>query len=279
MRTIGKKQNNDGTSMLHGPSGLAICRGQVIVGDTDFGTIRLMVYNVADGELDRILPTPDGMMSPAGMCVALTQSGATLLVADDMAHCIFVVPLDGNDPAAVRTIGKFGCRDAQFERPVDVATTLGGELVVADFGNSRVQILDVESGSLLLMIEVGYFVCSVAVDSEGNIVVLTPKCLLVYSGLHSMEAGTLLHERQFGLKLSFSAEGGLAIDAATGTIAAVDRAEGSSCVLFCEAAENTLLWQYPAGERLARAKVSHDPIPIGNGRSQGVATGFLPTLD
>jgi DNA-binding beta-propeller fold protein YncE len=245
---LGLRVDMIGDKELRGPSGLAVCRGQVIVGDSDFGTIRLLVFNLSDGELDRAIPTPPGMLSPSGMCVTL--DGATLLVADDMAHTVFVIPLDANDTTAVRTVGCFGTGDSQFERPVHLAMTPTGELVVADHTHSCIQLIDLQAGHTIRKIDVEYFVNGVAVDSEGNIVVLTPKELLVYSGLAAgtETAGTILHEHLFEkkrkategepasvLKLYQSAEGGLAIDAVTGAIGVADGITTHGTVSICEA--------------------------------------------
>ena len=93
----------------------------------------------------------EGLLKPRGL--AITQDGH-LIVAESDAHCISVFDcISGNK---IRSFGKHGSGQMQFNRPVGLALTQDGHIVVADHYNHRLQVLTVE----------GVFVF--AVGSEGS---------------------------------------------------------------------------------------------------------------
>jgi DNA-binding beta-propeller fold protein YncE len=180
---------------------------------------RISEFNQADGAFVRVLDTP-GLEYPRGMC--LSPDETTLAVACGMlSNCIKVIRVD--DSKAPGTIGGVeGAGDGQFNWPVDVRYTPDGQqLVVADFRNERVQMLDLD-GSFVSKMPLGARAYAVAVDAVGNIIAATKKHMKVFS-----PEGTLLHDRLGGLEIvGEAAGGGLAIDPASGRIAVGDMEVG-----------------------------------------------------
>ena len=133
--------------------------------------------------------------------------------------CIKLISVDGS--VAPRTIGgEQGSGDGQLHWPCDVRFTPDGQqLVVADYGNHRVQCLALD-GSFVREIPLGATLHAVAVDAAGNIIAATPNHVNVFS-----PEGTLLHDRLGGLEMG-AALGGLAIDPSSGRIAVGDRRVG-----------------------------------------------------
>jgi DNA-binding beta-propeller fold protein YncE len=125
--------------------------------------------------------------------------------------------VDGSE--APRTIGgeEGGGGDGQFNYPCNVCFTPDGQqLVVADNGNSRVQVLALD-GTFVHKMELGALVYAVAVDAAGNIIATTVNHVKVFS-----PEGTLLHDRLGGLRMNETAWDGLAVDPSTGRIAVGD---------------------------------------------------------
>jgi DNA-binding beta-propeller fold protein YncE len=163
------------------PAGIALGeQGEVYVADAEMGMVVRMnrkgkgIALIGKGELRR----------PVG--VAFDAATRLLYVADTYGHDIKVFDIDGR---LLRTIGRRGDQAGEFNYPTYIALSKG-KLYVTDTVNTRVQVLDADSGKPELIIgeqglNVGNLVRpkGVAVDSEGNIYVVESYYdhLLVYN--------------------------------------------------------------------------------------------------
>jgi DNA-binding beta-propeller fold protein YncE len=210
IKTIGSGIPGDGPGELSGPTGIAVSRLSSSIFISEGGNHRISQLQ-SDGAFLRILPTP-GLGCPG--CISLSPDEKTLAVVGRLAHCIKLVQVDGT--TTPKTIGVHGSRDGQFNLPCDVCFTPDGQqLVVADLGNHRVQVLSLD-GTFVRKIQLGDDARAVAVDAAGNIIATTTQCVKVLS-----PDGRLLHEQLGGgFELGEFAVAGLAIDPGSGRIAA-----------------------------------------------------------
>ena len=95
------------------------------------------------GELNLKLFPGDKLLSLSG--IAVNKKGEIALV-DDEGHCVYVFDKDGN---CVRKIGSQGEEQGQFEQPKGVSYLNDKEILVADFGNDRIQHIDIQTGTVL----------------------------------------------------------------------------------------------------------------------------------
>ena len=95
------------------------------------------------GELNLKLFPGDTLLSLSG--IAVNKKGEIAL-ADDEGHCVYVFDKDGN---CVRKIGSQGEEEGQFEQPKGVSYLNDEEILVADFGNDRIQHIDIQTGTVL----------------------------------------------------------------------------------------------------------------------------------
>ena len=95
------------------------------------------------GELNLKLFPGDTLLSLSG--IAVNKRGEIAL-ADDEGHCVYVFDKDGN---CVRKIGSQGEEQGQFEQPKGVLYSNDKEILVADFGNDRIQHIDIQSAAFL----------------------------------------------------------------------------------------------------------------------------------
>ena len=95
------------------------------------------------GELNLKLFPGDTLLSLIG--IAVNKKGEIAL-ADNEGHCIYVFDKDGN---CVRKIGSKGEEQGQFQQPAGVSYLNDKEILVADFGNDRIQHIDIQTGTVL----------------------------------------------------------------------------------------------------------------------------------
>ena len=95
------------------------------------------------GELNLKLFPGDTLLSLSG--IAVNKKGEIAL-ADDEGHCVYVFDKDGN---CVRKIGSQGEEEGRFEQPAGVSYLNDKEILVADFGNDRIQHIDIQTGTVL----------------------------------------------------------------------------------------------------------------------------------
>ena len=98
---------------------------------------------VVVGELNLKLFPGDTLLSLIG--IAVNEKGEITLV-DDEGHFVYVFDKDGN---CVRKIGSQGEEEGQFEQPKGVSYLNDREILVADFGNDRIQHIDIQTGTVL----------------------------------------------------------------------------------------------------------------------------------
>jgi len=104
--------------------------------------------------------------------VAVNHDNNQIVVADSGNHRIAVFDANGK---VVKTFGKFGKGDSEFNYPTSVAVSPEGEIYVVDFNNRRIQIFD-EEGKLLRKITEDtagspFIPVVVTVDEEGEVFV------------------------------------------------------------------------------------------------------------
>jgi DNA-binding beta-propeller fold protein YncE len=170
-----------GSTHFNSPSGIALGEGgEVFVADAELGVVARLNRKgegqslIGKGELRR----------PVG--VAYDPATHLLYVADTYGHDIKVFDANGR---LLRTVGQRGDRPGEFNYPTYLALAKG-ELYVTDTMNSRVQVLNAETGkSRLSLGEIGLNIGNmvrpkgVAVDDNGNIYVVESYYdhLLVYN--------------------------------------------------------------------------------------------------
>jgi sugar lactone lactonase YvrE len=212
IKTIGTGTAGDGPRKLNKPIGVAVSRLSSSIFISEHNNSRISEFNQSDGAVVRVLDTP-GVRQPYGMC--LSPDETTLAAACGSNNCIKLYRVDGSE--APRTIGENGVGDGQFNSPSDVHFTPDGQqVVVADQGNNRVQVLSLD-GSFVRKIELGDYANAVAVDAAGNLIATTANAVKVFS-----PEGTLLHDRLGGLEFSEITACALAIEPSSGRIAVGD---------------------------------------------------------
>lgn len=159
-----------GGDRLRRPVGIAADReGNVYVTDSSSGAI--LVFD-SKGKFRRYLKESKGIESyfqdPVG--IAIDQATERIYVSDSARHMVIVLDKNGHILDRFGTRGG-GVRPGEFKYPTQLAT-FGGELMVLDSGNHRVQIVDV-GGHFRREIKVGYTDdrTGLAVDNERNIYV------------------------------------------------------------------------------------------------------------
>ena len=111
-------------------------KGNIYVSDSVLGA----VY-VFDDDGDFIRKIDAQIQRPTG--IAVSEKLDRLYVVDVLASRIHIYSLKGK---YVKSIGKHGIGDAEFNRPTYLTIGQNGDLYVADSMNNRVQILDSEGG-------------------------------------------------------------------------------------------------------------------------------------
>ena len=124
------------------------------------------------GELSLKLFPGDTLLWLTG--IAVNEKGE-IVVLESTDHCVYVFDRDGN---RVRKIGSQGKEPGQFKGPIAVSYLNDKEILVTDYGNSRVQHIDNKTGTVVKSLGqkgsgkgefVGpFYVC---VDDEERIVV------------------------------------------------------------------------------------------------------------
>ncbi|MBL8351354.1 MAG: 6-bladed beta-propeller [Burkholderiaceae bacterium] len=170
----------DGLRRFAAPSGLAVAPGRLYVADAELGAVFTLdasgepAGTIGRGQLKR----------PTGL--ARDARNGRLFVADTYAHDIKVFDEAG---ALLQVIGRRGEAPGEFNFPSHLALEQN-ELYVTDTLNSRIQVLDADSGRPLRTLgRRGLYLGDlvrpkgVAVDGEGNVYIIESyhDSLLVYS--------------------------------------------------------------------------------------------------
>ena len=98
---------------------------------------------VVVGELSLKLFPVDTLQFLSG--IAVNKKGEVAVVDDD-GHCVYVFDKDGN---CVRKIGSQGKEPGQFEEPTGVSYLNEKEILVADYGNDRIQQIDIQTRTVV----------------------------------------------------------------------------------------------------------------------------------
>jgi DNA-binding beta-propeller fold protein YncE len=170
----------EGLRRFVSPSGLAVAPGRLYVADADLAAVFVL-----DALGEPLAVIGRGLLQrPTGL--ARDPQRGHLFVADTYAHDIKVFDAAGQ---LLRVIGRRGDAAGEFNFPSHLAFAQG-ELYVTDTLNSRIQVLDAESGRPLRTVgRRGLYLGDlvrpkgVSVDGEGNVYVIESyyDSLLVYS--------------------------------------------------------------------------------------------------
>ena len=163
-------ESAQGDTHFKSPAGIALGEGgDVYVADADLGVVARINRK---GEGQNLIGKGE-LLRPVG--VAYDPATHLLYVSDTYGHDIKVFDAEGR---LLRSIGQRGDRLGEFNYPTYLALAKG-ELYVTDTMNSRVQVLNAETGKARLAIgEIGLNVGNmvrpkgVAVDDNGNIYVV-----------------------------------------------------------------------------------------------------------
>ncbi|MDD2780055.1 6-bladed beta-propeller [Sulfuricurvum sp.] len=144
-------------------------KGAIYVADS---VLRRVFVLSQEGETLRIIGEDDTLQRPTGITYDSTRQ--RLYVVDTLAG---VVQSYSSDGALIKTIGKEGGGDGEFNHPTYIAVGREGNLLVVDSMNHRVQILDCEGNFIRkfgqLGDQIGDFANprGIAVDKDNNIYV------------------------------------------------------------------------------------------------------------
>ncbi|XP_033100554.1 E3 ubiquitin-protein ligase TRIM71-like, partial [Anneissia japonica] len=129
---------------------------------------------MCDDKFKEIISFGKGILKyPEGLTV--NKKTRVLYVADRKAHCVFKFNVD--DGRLLSKIGSKGSEVGQMNEPVDVTLTKEGHMIIADFGNHRIQMFD--ANDKFMRILVGFSTedgkvwgpCGVTMDMDENIIV------------------------------------------------------------------------------------------------------------
>ncbi len=183
-----------GTNRLLCPVGVACVSGLVYVADSGLGRVLIA---------DRTGRPRGEIVHPFQRPVAVTAKAGRLYVVDSQACCLHIFTDSGK---WLRTVGRNGNGDGEFNRPTHVAADAQGRIFATDSLNNRIQVFD-ESGRFLFAIgrpgdSSGHFgrPKGVALDELGNVFVVDGLYgviqifdrrgkLLLDLGEHGQEAG------------------------------------------------------------------------------------------
>jgi sugar lactone lactonase YvrE len=150
------------------PIGAAWVGDELFVTDAKRGDVIVMD---AGGEVKRVL-SGGAVKRPVG--IAWSEARESLYMVDGAAHAVKVIDVNGN---LRTTIGGRGIQPGQFNYPTHLCVT-DDRLIVADSGNFRVQILDLDGKPIKLIGQKGdgagdlSLPKGVAVDSDGHLYVV-----------------------------------------------------------------------------------------------------------
>ena len=98
---------------------------------------------VVVGNLDLKLFPGDKLHGLFGIAVNMEGN---IVVSDNPGHCVYVFEKEGN---CLRKIGGHGSNSGQFKYPNGVSFLKDNEILIADFGNHRIQHLNIKTGTVV----------------------------------------------------------------------------------------------------------------------------------
>ncbi|XP_033095460.1 tripartite motif-containing protein 2-like [Anneissia japonica] len=144
---------------------------------SDGGKTRIVVHSTSNG--NDVLKW-NGLLEPYGITMDESKQSKPMYVSDIKAHCIFIYHL--NSGGLVRRVGNQGSHSLyQMERPHDVIVTKGGNILVADYGNSRLLLLTSDGTPLKQPLKGKiYHPRAIIADKDGNIIVANKSELKIF---------------------------------------------------------------------------------------------------
>jgi DNA-binding beta-propeller fold protein YncE len=174
--TFGSSRPSRNDGKFHRPQGVVVDgeRNMIV---TDQGNHRIQAINYATGahvfSVGAFGEGPSQFANPCGL--ALHPSGH-IVVCDSGNHRLQVLDARGN---FLRCIGSQGRESGQFKSPLSVGCSRDGEkLLVAEYGNLRVQVLRWSDGSHLYTInkyfrpKISWSPSGIAIDKEGHALIV-----------------------------------------------------------------------------------------------------------
>lgn len=144
--------------------GIAVCPNNNTVLTTQAQSV--LVWS-ADGTFQGMWSALGYASNLFGVCV--TPDG-TVVVSDCDQHCLHVLTPAGT---FVRTLGSEGTAGGQFFHPMGVAATKTGHVLVADYGNQRVQMIRVSDGAFVRQWEpLVFYPTAVCITADQHILVV-----------------------------------------------------------------------------------------------------------
>ncbi|XP_006806688.1 tripartite motif-containing protein 2-like [Neolamprologus brichardi] len=179
---IGTKGRNKGEfTNLQGVA--ASSNGRILIADSNNQCVQIFSN---EGEFKSRFGvrgrSPGQLQRPTGPHFAAVNKNNEIIVTDFHNHSVKVFTLEGE---LVLKFGSNGEGNGQFNAPTGVAVDINGNIIVADWGNSRIQVFD-GSGSFLSYINTSadplYGPQGLALTSDGHVVVADSgnHCFKVY---------------------------------------------------------------------------------------------------
>jgi len=147
---------------------VADAKGNIYVSDSEAG--KIFVFD-KDGDFSHFI-TLKVIQRPIG--IAISADGKLLYIVDVVAGAIHVSTLDGK---FVKTFGKMGKGELEFNKPTYIDVASNGDIYVADSMNHRIEVLD-KDGKFIrvfgrLSQTIGGFANprGIALDSDDNVYV------------------------------------------------------------------------------------------------------------
>jgi sugar lactone lactonase YvrE len=184
VRTFGINKPSKIEGKFHRPQGVAVdCEHHIII--TDQGNHRIQFIDYETGNQVRTIGTfgkgPGQFANPCGL--AIHPSG-DIVICDSGNHRLQI--LDGSG-CYVRHIGSQGRDPGQFKSPLSVACSSDGQrLIIAEYGNMRVQVLRWSDGAHLFTIN-KYFKPRSSWCPSGVVVDRDDRALIVNSDCNCIE--------------------------------------------------------------------------------------------
>lgn len=172
-----KEFDNEAPSELFKPAGIDLSpQGDVYVADV--GGRRVVVYD-SEGKFLRFLGDPAQLQRPTD--VAISPDGQRIYIldtggVDSQDHRVEVY--DAARGEHLKTIGRRGTGEGEFNLPIQITVAHDGTLYVVDKGNFRVQAFDAEGKYLRSFGSIGrlpgqfFSPKGIATDNDGNIYVV-----------------------------------------------------------------------------------------------------------
>lgn len=167
LNMFGGRGSENGT--FYNPRGVAVDHsGRIIVADSS--NHRVQIFDPSGRFIKRFSRAklfPGDLFTPSG--VAVDERSGRIVVSDTANHEIVLFTLDG---LFIGNFGNFGSGSREFNNPIAVAVDSAGRIIVADIGNSRVQVFNSECRHINTITHPALLTpCGLAVDSNDFIVV------------------------------------------------------------------------------------------------------------